>query len=180
MVRNSALLVVICSFAAFSLQNANAFDKEVEKKAAKFLEQKKISRVLRDKLYTGVHPEKKVMSEQQYLQKKAAQFLREYDQRNKSAYSRGKMEFVGATIFGAISYISARNNYPTGVALSGLSAIGLAIAAGLNGVYILFNPDCKTEEDKNAVLIAMLDEKIAANKKEIERYKKLYDSRNRK
>ena len=41
MVRNSALLVVICSATAFSIQNMIAFDKEVEKKAAKFLEQKK-------------------------------------------------------------------------------------------------------------------------------------------
>ena len=120
------------------------------------------------------------MSEQQYLQKKAAQFLSEYDQQVDAACKYAAVEVLLTSISVIGLGASIVQDSVGGTLISAIVGLGSGIPAFNNLVYLIYNRDCKTEEDKNRALAKMLDEKIAATKEQIKRYTELYDSRNRK
>src|SRR5260221_9081997 len=97
MIRTRSLLFIIL-FALVS-PNANAaFDKEVLEKTTEFLKQKERSRKLRTHLYPGVHPEKKAINEQHYLQKKQEKLLQKYEDSRATAKNHG----IKQTVLGVV------------------------------------------------------------------------------
>ena len=173
MIRSSTLLV-IASLGAFTFQGLAAFDKEVTAKAAKFLEQKRRLRELRAHIYPGVHPEKKAINEQEYLQKKGDKLLQLYEKQRANAKSNGLWNTGVGLISGFLLYSSCVHDSAFGAIAAGLLTLGCTIGTYSNFTYVASNPSCKTEEDKNAALGKMLDEKISIAKLHVERLKEAH------